>query len=282
MSKRKKYAPRTPLPLADGLRAQTSLRVTQSTWWVHAWYSALPALISDARLGRGRTYAQSGQIQNMTLAMGRLHATVQGGSATPYLVEIALRPLSAEAQAIVARHLTLATRARLAINDLPYTLQADLLRHGYSLIPQTPEDLLANCSCPDWARPCKHIAAVLYLFGENLTADPRKLLTLNAIDLEAYPIAPDPTDIVDTAFIASPQASRLLQPDAAIIRRLGPLPTWRSQENFQLAMTQAYSRARQKAQEYLTNHLVDFRTAADKPLPENAHLKLKRYRLGFD
>ena len=29
-----------------------------------------------------------------------------------------------------------------------------------------------RCSCPDWANPCKHIAAVHYLLGERFDEDP--------------------------------------------------------------------------------------------------------------
>jgi len=29
-----------------------------------------------------------------------------------------------------------------------------------------------ECSCPDWSNPCKHIAAVYYLLGEQFDAEP--------------------------------------------------------------------------------------------------------------
>jgi len=35
------------------------------------------------------------------------------------------------------------------------------------LFPAKRGDLQTNCSCPDWANPCKHIAAVYYLLGER-------------------------------------------------------------------------------------------------------------------
>jgi uncharacterized Zn finger protein len=40
-----------------------------------------------------------------------------------------------------------------------------------SLFP-SKSDLDTDCSCPDWANPCKHIAAVYYLLGERFDEDP--------------------------------------------------------------------------------------------------------------
>jgi uncharacterized Zn finger protein len=40
------------------------------------------------------------------------------------------------------------------------------------LFPRGPQDISASCSCPDYANPCKHIAAVYYLLGERFDEDP--------------------------------------------------------------------------------------------------------------
>jgi uncharacterized Zn finger protein len=47
-----------------------------------------------------------------------------------------------------------------------------------SLFPVSRGDLKTDCSCPDWANPCKHIAAVYYLMGERFDADPFLLFEL--------------------------------------------------------------------------------------------------------
>jgi uncharacterized Zn finger protein len=39
-----------------------------------------------------------------------------------------------------------------------------------------------NCSCPDWAVMCKHVAAVLYGVGVRLDADPELLFALRDVD----------------------------------------------------------------------------------------------------
>ena len=45
-----------------------------------------------------------------------------------------------------------------------------------ALFPRTWKELRARCSCPDWENPCKHIAAVLYVFADQLETDPWLLL----------------------------------------------------------------------------------------------------------
>ena len=46
------------------------------------------------------------------------------------------------------------------------------------LFPSSQGDLQTRCSCPDWANPCKHIAAVYYLLGERFDEDPFLLFEL--------------------------------------------------------------------------------------------------------
>jgi uncharacterized Zn finger protein len=46
------------------------------------------------------------------------------------------------------------------------------------LFPASRGDLKTDCSCPDWANPCKHIAAVYYLLGEQFDEDPFLLFEL--------------------------------------------------------------------------------------------------------
>lgn len=47
---------------------------------------------------------------------------------------------------------------------------------GFALFPARWSDLTASCNCPDWENPCKHIAATLYLYADQLDDDPWPLL----------------------------------------------------------------------------------------------------------
>jgi uncharacterized Zn finger protein len=46
-----------------------------------------------------------------------------------------------------------------------------------------PNEIHFECSCPDWAEMCKHIAATLYAVGAKLDSKPELLFTLRGVDM---------------------------------------------------------------------------------------------------
>jgi uncharacterized Zn finger protein len=56
-----------------------------------------------------------------------------------------------------------------------------LCRPGDGLFP-APKEIQFNCSCPDWASMCKHVAAVLYGVGARLDQRPELLFQLRRVD----------------------------------------------------------------------------------------------------
>ena len=61
-----------------------------------------------------------------------------------------------------------------------------------------PGEMSFTCSCPDSARMCKHVAAVLYGIGARLDDKPELLFTLRGVDHEEL-IAADAEKAVDAA-----------------------------------------------------------------------------------
>ena len=43
------------------------------------------------------------------------------------------------------------------------------------------KEIKFDCDCPDWARMCKHVAAVLYGIGARLDQDPALLFRLRGV-----------------------------------------------------------------------------------------------------
>lgn len=161
--------PRRP---ANGIRAQS--KQFGKTWWASRWLDALYNLIDLGRLQRGRSYARSGQVLNLDIQRGRVDARVQGSRPQPYKVWLKIKPLSepewnkvADAmagQAIFA--------AKLLAGEMPQDIQKAFASARVNLFPTNSSDLETECSCPDWSNPCKHIAAVYLLLGEQFDADP--------------------------------------------------------------------------------------------------------------
>ncbi|MFF4801270.1 SWIM zinc finger family protein [Streptomyces sp. NPDC001351] len=146
------------------------------TWWGNAWVTALEEGALDAkRLARGRSYAEQGHVDAITVTPGLVLAYVQGSRPRPYRVQVRLRTLD---DADWARFLDAAAErpghiAALLDKELPQEL-ADC---GVPLLPG-PRDLDPHCSCPDRGHPCKHAAALCYQTARLLDADPFVLLLL--------------------------------------------------------------------------------------------------------
>src|SRR5512143_3056324 len=62
--------------------------------------------------------------------------------------------------------------AKLLAGEMPQNIEEAFAAAHVNLFPTSRGDLETECSCPDWANPCKHIAAVYYLLGEQFDADP--------------------------------------------------------------------------------------------------------------
>jgi uncharacterized Zn finger protein len=55
---------------------------------------------------------------------------------------------------------------------MPQDIEQAFEKAKVSLFPSTRRDLQTDCSCPDSANPCKHIAATHYILGERFDEDP--------------------------------------------------------------------------------------------------------------
>ncbi|WP_406161537.1 SWIM zinc finger family protein [Streptomyces sp. NBC_00882] len=147
-----------------------------ATWWGNAWVSALEEGALDAkRLARGRSYAEQGHVDAITVTPGLVLAYVQGSRPRPYRVQVRLLTLG---DADWDRFLDLAADrtghiAALLDREMPQALA----ECGVPLLPG-PGDLEPQCSCPDRGHPCKHAAALCYQTARLLDADPFVLLLL--------------------------------------------------------------------------------------------------------
>ncbi|KAA0232141.1 MAG: hypothetical protein EDR02_18575 [Actinobacteria bacterium] len=157
------------------------------TWWGRAWIEALEhrASLDPNRLPRGRSYARQGQVLSLEAEPGLIRAAVQGRRARPYRVEVRFRTFGDDEwervlDVIVAEA---ARAAALLDGELPTDLVNGAAGAGVELLPHAGE-LQPRCSCPDWADPCKHSAAVCYLVADELDADPFVLLRLRGRDRE--------------------------------------------------------------------------------------------------
>ncbi len=182
------YEPSVPRAAKGGIKARSQRGEFANRWWGRRWMQVLEGFNLGARLGRGRSYARRGQVLSLEVDAGEVRAKVQGSRATPYKVRIGLRVLPGakweEVAAAIAGEAIHA--AKLLSGEMPPDLEKAFAVAGVSLFPARLGDLETSCSCPDWSNPCKHIAAVYYLLGEEFDRDPFLLFKLRGLEREAF------------------------------------------------------------------------------------------------
>ena len=155
-----------------------------SQWWSQRFTAVLEGYGLGPRMERGRRYARGGKVTDLLVKAGRLEARVQGSRATPYRVSV--RSEAANKAQWRSLELLFATRlgwaAQLLAGEVPANLEAAFAEAGVALFPRRWGDLQVRCGCPDDAEPCKHIAAVLYVFAQQLDGDPWLLLAWHGRD----------------------------------------------------------------------------------------------------
>src|SRR5256714_8981484 len=195
------FEPTKPRAVRGGIKAQSKRGTFGESWWAKRWIAVLESFDIGARLSRGRSYARKGQVMNVDISRGAVKAKVQGSSSKPYNVSIKVKALpEADWKKLVQALSSEAIfAAKLLAGEMPQEIEQVFTRAGLSLFPAKLPDLETDCSCPDWSNPCKHIAAVYYLLGEEFDRDPFLLFRLRGMSREeliallgATPNAPAP------------------------------------------------------------------------------------------
>lgn len=277
----------TPRRAKGGIKSQSRRGGFAQSWWAKRWIAVLEGFEIGARLARGRSYARNGQVTAIEIATGTVKARVQGSRPRPYEVTIKVRTLSKAnwkelAAALGGQALYL---ARLLGGEMPQDIEAIFKTAGLSLFPAHRRDLQTECSCPDWSNPCKHVAAVYYLLGEEFDRDPFLIFRLRGMSREGFiellgagkcrtrktaatrrrgqPAvvavpAPQPLP-ADPAAFWGPGGEREafnwdLRPpaiSAAIPKRLGRVPFWRGERDFLDEMEEIYRSASELTEDLL-------------------------------
>lgn len=180
MSWWERYERTTPIPVEGGIKARSKSGAIGKSWWAQRWTQALSRIMDSGRLSRGRSYARRGQVMEIKEKGHEITARVQGSRPTPYKVSIHVTPLQDAAWERVLDVLANQAifTAQLLAGEMPSDIEEAFAAAGASLFPTSATELETNCSCPDWANPCKHVAAVYFLLGEAFDDDPFLLFRL--------------------------------------------------------------------------------------------------------
>jgi uncharacterized Zn finger protein len=264
-----------PRATKGGIKAQSKRGTFGESWWAKRWITVLESFDIGARLGRGRSYARRGQVLSIEIDKGKVTARVQGSRPKPYDVKLEIKTLQATDWKKLAKTLSREAifSAKLLAGEMPQDIEKAFKEAGLSLFPEKLKDLKTACSCPDWSNPCKHIAAVYYLLGEEFDRDPFLIFKLRGMNREDLVATLSRPDKKATQRKAKPKQEPLHEDEkaltsdiskfwngeaisddifgevrippiaAALPKRLGSFPFWRGEERFLDAMESIYSRA---------------------------------------
>ena len=160
-------------------------RKIAGTFWGKAWCDNLEAYSDYAnRLPRGRTY--------VTVTAPVVHLRSQPGQSDRPCFRIEPLQDRNQNQSPLAPSLwkTIQTEGRAGkIDSLIELLQGKLSSSVMQIVTRperglfpTPLEIELDCSCPDWADLCKHVAASLYGVGARLDRSPELLFLLRGVD----------------------------------------------------------------------------------------------------
>lgn len=270
------YESRGPREVRGGIRAQSTRGNFGETWWAKRWMTVLDEFGLGARLSRGRSYARGGQVASIKIEPGSVTAKVQGSQPRPYKVSIGVEPLPPEEwdRVVEAMAMRPMLAARLLSGVMPNDIETVFESSGLSLFPASSSELDTNCSCPDWSNPCKHVAAVYCLLGEEFDRDPFLLFRLRGMTRDALlkrltgaapgadeepeePATPEPLEIAQFwsgagSPVPSMQDVRTPPVTAPLLRRLGAFPFWRDVIPLRDALEPVYARAGEQGLEIFT------------------------------
>jgi len=155
-----------------------------SSWWAQKWNDALASYGWSNRLQRGRSYARTGHVLEVNLKPGLVTAKVQGSRPRPYNVKIQIDKLTpSEWENVIGRMSKKAIfSAKLLTGEMPENIDEAFASAGTPLFPTSSESINTRCSCPDYANPCKHIAAVYYVIGQEFDRDPFMIFRLRGME----------------------------------------------------------------------------------------------------
>jgi uncharacterized Zn finger protein len=162
-------------------------RTITKSWWGTSWCTNLERYADyEARLDRGRKYVRAGAVVDLGIEEGVIHGAVLGSRAKPYEVQIEIQPLAEGVRKKLAEQCSskIENIESLVRGTFPDPLK-DLFYSKGGLFP-SPREIHFNCTCPDWASLCKHVAAVLYGVGTRFDEDPLLFFKLRGIDVNDF------------------------------------------------------------------------------------------------
>jgi len=170
---------------------ELSGRTIARSFWAKAWCENLEAWADfENRLPRGRSYVRHNSVLHLEVLApapesgrptGRIHALVDGKR----IFEVTLKvvPLSEDCWQEIkdASAGEIDSLLELLKGEISEPVMEAVMSAQNGIFP-TAEEVDLNCTCPDWAKMCKHVSAALYGLGSRLDSHPELIFKLRGVN----------------------------------------------------------------------------------------------------
>ncbi|HDH05026.1 MAG TPA: hypothetical protein ENH01_04835, partial [Nitrospirae bacterium] len=161
-------------------------RSLAGTWWGKSWNTNLECYADYSnRIGRGRSYVRNGAVLDLQIKPGLIESLVQGTGSKPYEIRIEIKTLKKKIWGNIKKACQgeFDSLQELMNGKFPKSLSNIFTDKKSGLFP-APKEISFDCSCPDWADMCKHVAATLYGIGARLDSEPELFFTLRDVEMK--------------------------------------------------------------------------------------------------
>ena len=175
-------------------------RPITKTWWGEKWLDALKGVDYANRIGRGKTYANTGRVYDIIINDNLALAKVKGNYQSFYNVSVEFKQFSqSEKNTIIKTIYENPTVMSALLNrKLPREVYDLLKSQNVNVFPTSHRDLNTDCNCPDYATICKHIAGLVYMIALEIDKDPFLIFKLRGLDLlDSLNLEIEPTSVKD-------------------------------------------------------------------------------------
>lgn len=160
-------------------------RTIAASWWGKSWNKNLERYADYSnRIGRGRSYVCNGMVLDLKIEKGTVQSIVAGSHRKPYQVSIQIKALPAVTWKLLVKNAAgrIGSMQLLLAGQFPEELKELFFSKDQGLFPK-PAEISFDCSCPDWASMCKHVAATLFGVGARLDSAPELFFTLRGVSM---------------------------------------------------------------------------------------------------
>jgi uncharacterized Zn finger protein len=266
---RENYFQSKPRKVKDGFTFENTSE--EKNWWAKKWINEIETFEAGNRFKQGRYFAKQGQVVYVKIQKGFVIAKVQDAKLKPHVVKIEMEKIPDTIWVEVMEELVgkASYVAKLYSNDLYEGINDIFKKYDVSLLPEVRGgDLKAACNCSDWANPCKHTAAVLYILGELFDKDPflffklrgknkEEVLTIieekqqSSREEEIIFVTKSKKKISNREIMNQIEQDNIEEESISLLEKLGSSPFESNNENFAKLLDNAYKVASELARKQL-------------------------------